>query len=330
MLLFAWVLHLLFGTVEGGDEYRAVVVNGRTGQPLINVRVLDVQRQRSLVTDEHGRFVLPGPVAHFRLQCLGFAGVEATRKALGSGRTDTLRLSPESVALDEVQVRPAAVVVLSSLGSQVGKRSGVMLIPGSQFGVFFRPAAGAPSAVLQQISVRMQTGHCLAGRLQVRVVAPAPGSTSTPGGRDLLPTPAMYTAAELAALPDHVLTVDVSAAGLRMPAAGLFVVIEGLPTLAGELYVDDQVAGGKLTKHGFPTIITAADPHNPAIFHETPAFDFPAIATAVSTTHTETVSRRNNKPWALMLLGNRPWDPGKNGKPGRTENVDIRLTLLPE
>ena len=330
MLLLAGLLSLL-NPFETTDTYQAVVVDARSRQPLASVRVEDLQLQVSSTTDRSGHFSLAGPVAHFRLRSLGFAVLEATRPALATGKVDTLRLQPEDVLLAEVSVRPAAVVSLSSLGTKVAPRNGVLAVPGQQFGVLFRPAVGVPLTILQQVSVRIQPGYCTAGRLQVRVVAPVPGSMNTPGERDLLPVTVVYTAAELAALPDHLLHVDLSGYGVRMPAAGLFVLVEGLATVAGEAYVKEYITGDERSKFGVPTIVTASDLHSPATFRETPVFNFPGIATAVSTTYTETVSRRGRqKPWAMMQLGNRAWDPGKNGKPGRVENVDITLTMRAE
>ncbi len=322
MAFCIFLILALFRCHAPANTYQAIVVDATTSRPLASVSVTNLQNQTGSATDEHGRFSLPGPVTHFRLRSLGFANLEATRPARPPGQVDTLRLLPEAILLSEVSVRPARPAVLSSLGTKVGKRSGTVLVPGAQYGILFQPAANLLPAVVQQISVRFRfspQSHALVGRVRVRLVAPERGSSAMPSAHDLVPIAATYTAAELAALPDHLLVLDLSAYHIRLPATGFFVLIEGLATNAGETYVTDKLVGKRV---GDAITITATDPQNPATFRETSTFDYPVVAWAASITDATTVTRRDySKPWTFR---------GQNRDSRKTENPDISLTILAE
>ena len=322
MLLALPILLALFSSSQP-PAYQAVIVNATTSRPMAGVSITDLQTQTGAATDAQGKFTLPGPTAHFRLHSLGFADLEATRPALPPGQVDTLRLLPDAILLSEVSVRPSKPVVLSSVGTKASKPHGSILVPGAQFGILFRPAASMLPAVVQQISVQFKPNkqaNALAGRVQVRLVALARGSAMTPSAHDLLPIAAIYTAAELAALPNNLLTVDLSAYNIRLPASGFFVLIEGLATIAGETYVTDKFADGK--GNASYVVVTASDPQNPATFRETPAWDHPAISWTSSITEVETVTRQGyNKPWHI----NR-----QEHNSEKTDNATISLTILAE
>ena len=322
MAHLAFLFLTLFYPYPPPPAYQAIVVDATTSRPLASVSVVDLQGKSSSATDSQGRFSLPGPVAHFRLRGLGFAALEATRSALAPGQVDTLRLLPESILLSEVSVRPAKPVVLSSLGTKIGKPHGTVLVPGAQYGILFQPAANLLPAVVQKISVRFRfspQSHSLIGRVRVRLVAPERSSSAMPSAHDLVPIAATYTAAELAALPNHLLVLDLSAYNIRLPATGFFVLIEGLPTNAGETYVTDKIVGNR---PGDAITITATDPTNPTTFRETPTFDYPVIAWAASITDVVTVMRRDySKPWHFRQ---------QNRDSRKTDNPDISLTILAE
>ena len=323
LLAFHTLLALFFITTPPANAYQAVVVNATTSCPLASVSITDLSSQTGSTTDSRGHFSLAGPMAHFRLHSLGFADLEATRPALPPGQVDTLRLLPEAILLSEVSVRPVTPVVLSSVGEKAGKLHGTILVPGAQFGILFRPMAGMLPAVVQQISVQFQLNkqaHALAGRVRVRLVALERGSSMTPSAHDLLPIAATYTAAELDALPNHLLTVDLSAYSIRLPAFGFFVLVEGLATVAGETYVTEKFAREK-GKESY-VVVTASDPQNPATFRETPAWDHPAVAWISSITDVETVTRQGySKTWHIKRQEH-------NSK--KTDNVAISLTILAE
>ena len=323
MLLLSPFLLALCSLLAPAPSYQAIVVDATTGRPLPGVSVLDVRTQAGSATDARGRFSLPGSEVRFHLHTLGFADLEATRPVLAAGQVDTLRLLPEAILLSEVSVRPAKPVVLSSLGTKVGKTRGQMIVPGHQFGVLFRPDGNVLPAIAQQITIRFHVNkqsHEPIGRVRVRLVAVQRGSSMSPSANDLLPIAATFTAAELAALPNQLLTIDLSAYNLRLPASGFFVLVEGLPTIPGESYVANKLEprNGKLVA----LIVTATDPNDPATFRETPAFDYPAISRTASITDVQTLVRLGyDKPWHYTPSGH---DSKK------TENVDISLTILAE
>ena len=323
MFLTLCILLALFSASPPTGSYQAVVVNATTSRPIVGVSITDLQTQKGFTTDFQGKFTLVGSTAHFRLHSLGFADLEATRPALPPGQVDTLRLLPETILLSEVSVRPTKPVVLSSVGTKAGKLHGSVLVPGAQYGILFRPAASMLPAVVQQISVQFELNkqaYALVGRARVRLVALERGSSMTPNAHDLLPIAATYTAAELDALPNHLLTIDLSSYNIRLPASGFFVLVEGLATIASETYVTDKFVGSG--KNFLPVVVTASDPQNPATFRETPAFDFPAVCWVSSITDVETVTRQgHNKPWHIKRQEH-------NSK--KTDNVAISLTILAE
>ena len=190
MLLLPSFLLALFCGLPPTGSYQAVVVNATTGQPLAGAAILNLRNQVGSVADPHDRFTLPGPVAHFRLRHVGFADLEATRPALAPSQVDTLRLLPEAILLPEASVRPAKPVVLSSLGTNVSKPHGTVLVPGAQCGILFQPAASLFPAVVQHTRVRFRfskQSQALVGRVRVRLVAPEQGASPTPSAHDLVP-----------------------------------------------------------------------------------------------------------------------------------------------
>ena len=323
MLLFLSFILAFFSASPPTNSYQAIVVDATTSQPLAGISVVDLQTQTGSATDQHGRFSLPGPTAHFHLRGLGFADLEATRPATAPGQIDTLRLLPKTILLSEVSVRPSKPVVMSSLGDKVGKPKGYIMAPGTQYGILFRPAADMLPAVVQQISVRFQPNkqsHDLIGRVRVRLVSLERGSSMTPSVHDLFPIAATYTAAELDVLPNHLLNIDLSSYNIKLPATGFFVLVEGLTTVAGETYITDKMVSDK--GKSLYVIVTASDPQNPATFRETPAFDYPAISCAASITEVETVTRLGySKPWHVKR---------QDHNSDKVENVDVSLTILAE
>lgn len=178
------------------------------------------------------------------------------------------------------------------MGTKVSKLHGLVVVPGAQFGILFRPAANMLPAIVQQISIQFEfnkQSHSLTNRVRVRLVRLERGSSMTPSAHDLRPITATYTAAELAVLPDHLLTVDLSMYNIRLPAIGFFVLIEGLATIAGETYVTDKFVSND-GKDQY-VVVTATDPQNPATFRESSAWDYPAISWIASITEIDTVIR---------------------------------------
>lgn len=305
-----WLACSLF--LQAGPSYQAIVVDATTSRPLPGVSVLDLTHHTGLATDETGHFSLPGPVAHFRLQSLGFAVLESERPARSPGQVDTLRLLPSSILLSNVSVRPTKPQVLASVEGKGTEKHGGLVVPGSQYGVLFRPAANSAPAVVQHITIQLRPNRPTAGRVRVRLVAVEPGEKPWPSAHDLLPVAATYTAAELASAGEK-LVVDLSANNLRLPAEGLFVLVEGLPTVPGESYVKMDAK---------MNIITALNPKDPSSYSVTPMRAFPSVEWATSETQVETVGRTGyNMPWQMHRVTN---------KPQKSENMNISLEVIAE
>lgn len=290
--------------------YQAVVVDATTSQPLAGVHVADLVQHTSLATDAAGRFTLPGPTAHFRLHQLGYAELTTTHSAQAPGVVDTLRLLPQALLLAEVRVRPTAPLVLSSVEGKGSGRHGGLVIPGSQYGVFFQVDSLEKAVLVQQITVQLRKARPTAGRIRIRLVAPTPGPRPLPSAHDLLPVAALYTAAELAVLAGQPLTVDLSAHQLRMPKMGLFVVVEGLASLPEERFIRMENLG---------TVVTASNPNDPASFTKTPMQAFPSLEWATSSTSVKSYIRHGDQP---------TWKPRTQGSgEKKADNLAISLVL---
>ena len=96
--------------------------------------------------------------------------------------------------------------------------------------------------------------------------------------------------------------------------------LEGLATIAGETHVTDKLVGEK-GKESY-VVVTASAPQNPASFHETPAWNHPAVSWTSSITEVETATRLGySKPWRIR-------QPNRDSK--KTDNAAISLTILAE
>lgn len=226
---------------------------------------------------------------------------------------DTLR---SSVRLAEVKVLPKATVVLSSIGRKRSTPHGALFIPGYQYAVLLQPEAGSEAAIIETLAVRLRPNKPTEGRIRIRLVSVVPGASPAPGLHDLLPDAPVYTAAQLAALPTPLLTLNLARYELRLPPEGAYVLVEGLTTDPAETCVpmakDDPTPW---------QIITATDALNPATHRRTPADKFPAFAFATSRTAVTTVFRHCH---------HEAWMPRSSYKPGQPDNLDVSLTLRPE
>jgi hypothetical protein len=95
------------------------------------------------------------------------------------------------------------------------------------------------------------------GRLRVRLVDVVPGPPDRPGTRDLLPSPAVFSLAQLTQARQGELVLDLTAYNLLLPAAGLAVVIECLPTDPADLGV---VVSSAADGRGHTTVTLAGGP----------------------------------------------------------------------
>ncbi|WP_460504195.1 hypothetical protein, partial [Hymenobacter agri] len=102
--------------------------------------------------------------------------------------------------------------------------------PGVRTAVLHRPPAGSHEYDLTAIRVLVSKQYNLSnnGLLLVSLLLPD-SSTHAPSARALLPAPIAVTDREVRRAKNGVLTLDVRAYHLTMPAAGVFVVAEGAP-----------------------------------------------------------------------------------------------------
>ncbi|RPD44311.1 hypothetical protein DNI29_21620 [Hymenobacter sediminis] len=212
-----------------------------------------------------------------------------------------------------VLVRPNPPVTLASIGVKASAQTGTLVAPGLQFGILFRPAPELAPSLVEQLVVRWRPNHPTAGRVRIRLVGVQADSLRSPSPYDLIPFAAIYTAAQLAALSDQVLRIDLSAYGLRLPPEGVYILVEGLPTDPAETAVvmqrDDPTPWQR---------ITATDPLNPATYRRTPASAFPALRTAESVTTVQTLVRE---------FPTKPWRTRQTSRQKKVANVDLSLVV---
>ena len=273
-MIFLFILHFWLPLLP---PYSAVVVDARTNQPLAGVVIRDLKSALTATTDNAGRFSLPQVPGQLQLNLLGYAPLQLAQ-ATGSP-PDTLRLLPRSMVLGDVVVRPGKVTLLST-GTAKGAHLARGLSPGQALAMFLAPPAQSPAgqaSVLDQIQLFL-LDRPLEGRIRVRIVEALPGlsqgSPARPGPADFLPEAAVFSLAQLQALPRGQLTVDVSKYSLLMPPQGIFIVVECLPTNPADQVV--AVTQAPDSKH--PTqIVLAPDPQNLTTAHTVPSDKYPAF-----------------------------------------------------
>ena len=220
-------------------SYSAVVVDASTNKPLAAVSVRDPTSGQGTSTDERGVFTLPGAPTRLSLTCLGYASLTASVPVgKGTASADTLRLLPEAYALSEVAVRPPRAQTFST-GLHEGPKLGSRLYPGQAAGLLVMRPTSVPAdqpCVITHVRLFLRDKP-QQGRLRVRLVSIEPGPPAHPGANDLLPTPVVFSTQQLANAPHGQLVLDLSAYDLLLPAAGLCVVVECLPTDPDELGV---------------------------------------------------------------------------------------------
>lgn len=136
---------------------------------------------------------------------------------------------PLRATLDTVAVTGTTRVLTlaSAPGQDIPAR---VLSPGVRIAVLHTPPAGAHEYDLTDIRILVskQANLSNTGMLLVNLVLPD-SSTHAPSIRALLPAPIAITDREVRRAKNGVLTLDVRAYHLTMPAAGVFVVAEGAP-----------------------------------------------------------------------------------------------------
>ncbi|MBG8552390.1 peptidase associated/transthyretin-like domain-containing protein [Hymenobacter guriensis] len=317
-------IHLLWlatfiGGQPTGHAYHAVVVDALSGQPLRGVRVENTQAPTpfgALTTDADGHFAITLAPVHLRLQLLGYAPLEVHRAAYSAERPDTLRLTQQAFMLEAVTVHPEKVVTLSTVLAR-GPRMTRSLNPGQAVAMLLLPpTSAAPTAqpyYLDQVRLFV-ANQPTEGRLRIRLLQARPDSSGrpTPLGPDLLPQPLEYGPGQLAELRRGQLVLDISKYGRQLPPAGLFVVVECLPTNPA-----DQVVSYALPKGGKGNIkiLLSPSPADASATHEVEANAYPTLQGQRL--------KGSNATWS-RLDATRPWKQYA----GITTNIRAELTVF--
>ncbi|WP_139926478.1 hypothetical protein [Hymenobacter sp. DG01] len=163
---------------------------------------------------------------------------------------DTLKPIPMQ-SLAEVTVRPGQTVTVTPFGAKVKPLRTYSLVAGTNIAVHL-PAS--THGTISQIQVQLKPTDVRAGRLRVQLLAAPVGEVPTvPESATMLPAPIMVSAQQMKAAPKGLLTLDVSAHDLAMPAGGVFVVVEGLGSETAPNYVAITVPS---KGSGSPLVVT--------------------------------------------------------------------------
>lgn len=312
-MLFTTLLlaaELLFGA----SPYRGVVVDAKTNQPVpaASVRlIIDGGRYEGTqgqTTDARGRFQLnvASPTVHLRVSSVGYAPADLTRPLLTGDALDTIRLTAQVQSLAEVTVRPQREVTLQPFSKPQEKADrGLYLIPSVDLALELPPLSEGKSGTLSQVRLQFRQSKLSMhqGGFTFRLLA-RPDTTALtadekkqlgPKGKELLPTPITVTAAQIAAAPKGLLTLDLAAYNLAMPENGLFVVLTGFGVTPDQQYVSITSAKGTSA-----LLVTGTDPKNPSTYEVTKLEEYPQLAVAITPDRSITWSRGSNgKGWRL-------------------------------
>ncbi|RAK63917.1 hypothetical protein [Hymenobacter edaphi] len=246
------------------QSYRCVVADARTRAALPAATVQAAGR--TLRTDEAGRFELPARPAQLQLSHVGYQ----PRQWQPAPAADTLWLTPQAVALPNVRVRAQPrQLVWRAPGKARWPYDAFAnsLTPTEQVAMLYRPADATRSYRIRAVRLRLGSRapqgpadllrdlrRFPEGRLQVQLLAPGPdGAPATA----LLPASWEITPALSEEHEGGWLRLPVADAELRLPAAGVFIVANGLTGSAAETFVRNRTL--LYRKHN-PTAAPEFDP----------------------------------------------------------------------
>lgn len=298
--------------------YRAVVIDALTRQPLPSVTVQDVTGGTTCVTNQAGQFGFPltaSGTMKLHLSSIGYTAGDFTRAATSS--VDTLRLEPASEALPGVVVRPGRQLVLSPFNRQPRLGSSYYMIPSVQVAVHLAGLPDGQTGHINQLQLQLKPTAIRAGGLRISLRAlGAEGAAAGPVGTNLLPAPLEVSTVQLATAPKGLLTLDLSSYNLELPAAGVFVLVEGLGAEANQQYVSISSPGNGHS----PLLVTGADPKDPKTYQVTRLNDYPVLGAAETDDPARTwLLGSNGRGWRL-------YQP-KEGKT-RTKNSLVSLIVM--
>ncbi|QKG59067.1 hypothetical protein GKZ68_20510 (plasmid) [Hymenobacter sp. BRD128] len=307
----------LLASPPAPPTYRAVVIDAVTRNPLASVTVQEVTGGSTCVTNQAGLFNFPltaSGTLKLHLSSLGYAPADFARTA--TDVLDTLRLEPASAALPGVVVRPGRQVLLTPFTRQPHLGSSYYLIPSVQVAVHLAGLPEGQTGRINQLQLQLKPTAIRAGALRISLRALGPeGAAAGPVGSDLLPTPLEISTAQLATAPKGLLTLDLSSYNLDLPAAGVFVLVEGLGSEANQHYVSLSNPGNGHS----PLLVTGADPKDPKTYQVTRLNDYPVLGAAETDDPARTwLLGSNGRGWRL-------YQP-KDGKT-RTKNSLVSLLV---
>lgn len=170
------------------------------------------------------------------------------------------------------------------------------LRPGRKTAVLHLPPAGAHEYDLTGIRVLVSEKYNMSstGILLVNLMLPD-SSTHAPSTRALLPTPIVITDREVRRAKDGVLTLDVRAHHITLPASGVYVVAEGAPEPPYRYLGDTIFAERGFGKQRPFVHVRLANPATPRKEHIINATDFICIRDIRTTVQPQTWDYRPQK-----------------------------------
>lgn len=285
--------------------YRAIIIDGVTRQALPAVTVQEVAQGKTYVTDAAGKVAVAtaGSSVHLHLTCLGYQPVKLTRPLTGLP-LDTVRLQPATTELADVVVRPRRDITLSPFGRSPHASTGYYMIPSVQVAVHLPGLPQGGTGQVSQLKLQLQPTAIRTGGLRVQLLSVPADSTAGPTGTPLLPAPILVSAVQLASAPKGLLTLDVSSHNVELPAAGVFVVLEGLGSEPDQQFIS-------ITSGPRPLLVTGSDPKDPKTYQVGRLDDYSQLAAAESADQARTwLLGSNGRGWRLRQ--GKPGKPAKN------------------
>lgn len=222
------------------------------------------------------------------------AGATTTAHAQTTAPQPTLKATLDTVA---VTGSTRVLTLAAAPGPDLAIRA---LTPGVKMAVLHLPPAGTHEYDLTGIRIMVSKQYNMSntGMLLVNVVLPD-SSTHAPSTRALLPAPIAVTDREVRRAKNGVLTLDVRAYHLTMPAAGLFVVAEGTPKPPYRYLGDTLLASKGFGTHLPYMHVRLGNPTKPRRQRIVNAMDFICIRDIRTTSQPRTWDYRPKKAtWA--------------------------------
>ena len=218
-------------------------------------------------------------------------------------------LPPLRATLDTVAVTGTTRVL--TLAAAPGPDVVILsLKPGIKIAVLHLPPAGPHEYDLTGIRVLVtkQYNQSNTGLLLLNLMLPD-SSTHAPSSRALLPAPIAITDREVRRAKDGVLTLDVRAYHLTLPASGVFVVAEGAPEPPYH-YLGDTIFADRGFGHAMPSVhVRLGNPATPRKQRIVNAMDFIGVRGIRTTVQPQTWDYRPKKAAWVQRQASYPQCP---------------------